>query len=563
MQGVSFRIWFLWLAALVAVLVAAPAAAAIPLQPCIAKVDPAGSEAERLIQSSAYSVCGARQSELGSGDFAIQMRFAPQVSNPEDPLIFSHSSVWQDWQRVIFHYVDGTTAAVEFSSRDASSFMVLGATFQIPVPPRAAPLDAIHIQTLGSANWRGVVLGPQLMKQSEARNINNWLIALYAGFGGLSLALLAYNLALWSALRHRFQLYYCVMVAGLAGYTFTASGAALLAMPWMDNNDRLRLNYVVLIIAGAAAMRFIIEYFGRETFSNWLRRSVDIFAGLLIANALAFALLAPWGGLLFDTFYFWAGGVLLCLVFPILFEAWRARAPHFWFFVLAWSAPVAASFARAAHGIGLLEYSFWMDNGNLVALSIESLLSTALIVARLRDLSVERDEARAGERTALRLANSDGLTGLLNRRAFLELAIGRTEPHRLLLIDIDRFKQINDRIGHDAGDEVLREVARVLQALRPHNSLAVRLGGEEFALLVPLSRQHECTVLQVLEAVRQRSMPFGVKVTVSLGYADGQVDTDEGWRRLYRLADSALYRAKSDGRDRACRATDFAEIAAA
>lgn len=563
MQGASRKIWLLWLAAMAALFAAVPAIAATALTPCIAKIDPAGNDAERLVQATTNSVCDARQRDLGSGDFAVQMRFSPMLSNPADPLIFSHSSVWQDWQRVIFHYTDGTTTAVEFSSKDAANFLVLGATFEIPVPPRAAPLDAIHVQTRGSANWRGVLLGTQLLKRSEAATIHGWLIALYAGFGGLSLALLAYNLALWHALRHRFQLYYCVMVAGLAAYTVTSSGALMLALPWIDNNDRLRINYVLLIAAGVAAYQFMIEYFGRETFKPWLRRAIDWLSVLLIVDALAFAVLAQWLGGLLDGIYFSAGTVLLSLMFPLLYQAWRARAEHFWLFVMAWSAPVIASFIRAAHGAGLLEYNFWQDNGNLIALTIESLLSTMLIVARLRDLSAERDQARAGERSALRLANSDSLTGLLNRRAFMDLAIGRILPHRLMLIDLDHFKAINDKLGHDTGDDVLRRVAEAIQAIRPPDSLAVRLGGEEFALLVPLSRATECLPEQVLDVVRGCDMPLGWRVTVSLGHADGRVDSDAAWRRLYRLADSALYRAKSDGRDRACRATDFTEIAAA
>jgi diguanylate cyclase (GGDEF)-like protein len=290
---------------------------------------------------------------------------------------------------------------------------------------------------------------------------------------------------------------------------------------------------------------------------------VDVLSVVMLVDALAFAALTPWLGWLWDGIYFWAGGLMLGLIFPLLYQAWQARARHFWFFVLAWSAPIIASLVRAVHGMGLIGYSFWLDNGNLIALSIESLLSTMLIVARLRDLSVERDQARAGERSALRLANSDPLTGLLNRRAFMDLAIGRVQPHRLMLIDIDHFKAINDKLGHDTGDDVLREVAETLQSVRPQDSLAVRLGGEEFALLVPLNRVQDCPPDLVLDAVRDRAMPLGWKVTVSLGHAEGRVDSDAAWRRLYRLADSALYRAKSDGRDRACRATDFSENAAA
>ena len=194
---------------------------------------------------------------------------------------------------------------------------------------------------------------------------------------------------------------------------------------------------------------------------------------------------------------------------------------------------------------------------NFPSIAIESLLSTLLIVARLRDLATERDTAREGEVTALRLANSDPLTGLLNRRSFLDLAIGKASRQRLMLIDIDKFKVINDRYGHDTGDRVLREVAKAIQSVRPAESLAVRLGGEEFALLVPEERTFLCTPELVLEAVRCQTIPFGAPVTISLGYAEGAMASEADWKRLYRLADSALLRAKNDGRDRACRSTDF------
>ena len=212
---------------------------------------------------------------------------------------------------------------------------------------------------------------------------------------------------------------------------------------------------------------------------------------------------------------------------------------------------------RAAHGFDLIDHSFVLDNGNLIALSVEALLSSLLVTARLRELSMERDHAVKGEQTARRLAATDPLTGLMNRRAFIDLAIGRTGTYRLMLIDIDHFKSVNDRLGHEAGDEVLRAVASVIQKCRPKDSLAVRLGGEEFALLIPRSAFAKCTPEMVLEAVRSEPMPQCSSVTVSIGYADGFVTTEDNWKRLYRLADAALYRAKADGRDRSCRATDF------
>ena len=438
--------------------------------------------------------------------------------------------------------------------------MTIGAIFEFPIPTHAAPLTGITIAVKDSENWRGVVLNAHLLRASQSYRVQSWLVALYASFAGLTLALLAYNLALWSVLRHKFQLSYSAMVGALMAYTFSSSSVAMLVIPALTDNGRVRLNYLFLAIAAVASIRFMADFFGPQVFGPKLRKAANAVCSATLVSAIAFVLLAPWQGFWLDRLYFFCSTAALLLAVPIIIAAWRAGVRNLGLFAIAWSAPVVASVARAGYGLGLISYSFWLDNANLISLSLESLLSTMLIVARLRELSSERDRAQAGEQSALRLANSDPLTGLLNRRAFIQYAIGRTAPHRLLLVDIDRFKAINDRIGHAAGDDVLREVSKAIQDCRPPDSLAVRLGGEEFALLIPLRHQSQCPPDRVLEAVRQRAMPMNWQVTISLGYADGRVTTEDDWKRLYRLADSALYRAKADGRDRACRATDFAAI---
>ncbi len=526
--------------------------AEIPVTTCIAPLE-SGTEG---LATPQYD-CSAQQNRYGSGDFSVRLKFAPTLSSPDDPLVLRTTSVWQGSQRVQFHYADGTVAELAFSSADASKYMTIGAILEFPVPIRAAKLDGIYIEIKDSANWRGVMIGARLLTRSDSFDLQSWLVALYAAFGGLSLALLAYNLSLWVVLRHRFQLIYAGMVTALMAYTFTSSSLAMYFFPSLDNNDRLRLNYVLLALCAVIANRFMLAFFGKDVFGPRLTKAANWVSVTALFSGVAFAALAPWQGLLLDRFYFAACAATLMLIFPIIYAAWRAKVRHLGLFLFAWSPPIVISLARAAYGFGWIDYSFWLDNGNLIALSVESLLSTALIVVRLRELSRDRDQARAGEQSALRLASSDPLTGLLNRRAFLDMAIGKPSRQRLLLIDIDRFKMVNDRYGHDAGDRVLREVAKAIQSVRPADSLAVRLGGEEFALLVPEERAFLCSPELVLEAVRCQSMPFDAPVTISLGYAEGTVATEEDWNRLYRLADAALYRAKSDGRNRACRATDF------
>ncbi len=151
------------------------------------------------------------------------------------------------------------------------------------------------------------------------------------------------------------------------------------------------------------------------------------------------------------------------------------------------------------------------------------------------------------------LALTDPMTGLLNRRAlqdFSETLRGDTAPIRLLLIDIDFFKRINDAHGHDLGDEVLVKVAQIIDEFAGNNVSAARLGGEEFALLGTDVALPAAKAMQLLKRVREAAMPHGEKVTISIGIAEENLDDDVAWQRIYSRADRALYEAKRSGRNR-------------
>lgn len=532
----------------------------VPMQTCVYRLA-GGEQPDAALRSPEKFSCGARQNSLGSGDFVTQLRFAPVLPDPSDPLVLRTASVWQDSVKARFQYADGSEAVTVVDSRSITRLISIGAIVEYRVPVRQAALKSIILETRGSVNVRGVVLGAKLMSETEAHGLKLWLAAIYGIFAGLSLALFIYNLSLWRALRHRFQLYYAAMVGALASYAFTSSGALSLLLPFIDNNARLRINYILLTACAITGMRFVRRFFEPDVCSEALSTTIRVMGVFAMVSSLAFAMFAPWKMSFLDKAYYLSMSGYLLLVFPLLYTAWRQKARHFGLFMLAWAAPILVSTLRAAYGFNLVPYSILLDNGNLIAMAIEAVFSSVMVTARLRDLTMERDDARAGERTARRLANTDPLTGLLNRRAFLDLAIGRRTQHRLLLIDIDHFKSVNDRLGHEAGDRVLEAVAQAIQEVRPERSLAVRLGGEEFALLIPRSIADKCKPEQILEAVRTASMPQGRKVTVSIGLSEGMMASEEDWKRLYRLADAALYRAKADGRDRVCKATDFRSAA--
>ena len=547
--------------ALLASIVSAPAHAETqPVENCIARI-PAGQSAAQVIARPQAFDCQVNQNKLGAGDFVVRLRFAPSVPEAADPLVLRMSSVWLNSAMVHFRFADSGQANYAFASSDITRVLRIGAVFDVPVPHRAAPLETVYVEARGAGNMRGVVLGPSLMTRSESHAWSIQMTMVYSAFAGLALALIVYNLSLWAALRYRFQLYYCAMVGALAAYAFSASGLLNLVLPQVDNTVRLRCNYVLLMLTGVMALQFVRHFFGGRIIGRKLDGATLAVSGLATVAAAAVLVFAPRHIGLLDRFYFLTMLAVICMIPPMLLQARRAKSPYFFLALAAWSAPFVTSVLRALHGVNLIGYDFWLDNGNIIAFAVEALVSSVLVTARLRELSYERDHARAGEQVARRLAATDPLTGLLNRRSFLDLAIGRTARQRLLLIDIDHFKSVNERLGHAGGDDVLHAVAGAIQACRPPRSLAVRLGGEEFALLLPGSAYDQCTPDMVLQAVRNCTMPQGIQVTVSVGFADGSVACEDDWKRLYRLADTALYRAKSDGRDRACRATDFRAVA--
>jgi diguanylate cyclase (GGDEF)-like protein len=167
-------------------------------------------------------------------------------------------------------------------------------------------------------------------------------------------------------------------------------------------------------------------------------------------------------------------------------------------------------------------------------------------------------ELRRANRRIQEIANHDGLTGLPNRRYFMErLEAALQHAHRharplsVLIADLDHFKRINDRFGHAAGDAVLRAFAALLQNEARASDLPGRLGGEEFALMLPDTDTAQA--MSVGERVRARLMALRPAeldhvVTVSIGLATLQ--SHDNSDTLLARADQALYDAKDRGRNR-------------
>ena len=206
-------------------------------------------------------------------------------------------------------------------------------------------------------------------------------------------------------------------------------------------------------------------------------------------------------------------------------------------------------------------YAVWR---NTVLLSAAAVLLPLIMLLFGR---LDRMHARL-----MRLSQTDGLTGLANRRRFMEILQAEVarrhrtgRPLCVVLIDIDHFKRVNDAHGHLAGDAVLRELAALLIAsVRAPSDLPARLGGEEFALILPDTPEDEA--LRVCERLRERvaAQTFqgdGTPLRIGISLGLGEVHDDDV-ARILNDADRALYRAKAEGRNRVSRASCCARGAA-
>ena len=206
-----------------------------------------------------------------------------------------------------------------------------------------------------------------------------------------------------------------------------------------------------------------------------------------------------------------------------------------------------------------------------IVLSACALLS--IRIGRLREsLQRQKTELAAALQRIQALATQDPLTGLPNRRAAIERLTGELDQRRrpppqvaVALIDLDHFKRVNDRLGHAAGDEVLRRFAETSRAVLREGDVLARWGGEEFLLILPGAEGQQA--LEVLGRMRERlaqapldDLEAGLVVRFSAGVA--VCDDHRTLDRSIEAADRAMYAAKTGGRDRALRAEDCATLGA-
>ncbi len=527
----------------------APASAkATDLAPCVAKVRD-GDTLQGILNQPQRFDCNASQSHHVPGDYWVKMPVPPDARSHAMRPILRMASLWDDgFALTAFHDGGSITdySRAELSNRAA---MRLGPSIMVPLDAEKPPLNMLVARVENSQIIRGVMLAPQISEPNSAMETEMALGSLYAGFAGLCLAMLVYTLALWRAMRQRFLLAYCAMVVAMATYAFFTTGAAHYLIDGMTGGDRLRITISLLALSASTALIFVRHFFAASVIPVWLVRATYVQAAAMTIFAICFSLVAPNFVRVLDTIYMLGFVPIPFLMLAYVHTAWQQKDPFLKYFLIAWSAPLLSVLARFLHGVGVLPYHVLIENSTLIAFAFEALVNSLAVGRRVWLLAQARDSAKNAEAIAKQMADTDPLTGLLNRRAFMRKLLARQSRWTLILLDIDHFKRVNDSLGHAGGDDAITSIGGVLRKYTPDGAIVARMGGEEFAIAYPSDLPLTPDPDRLLADVRAIVLPEGYRMTASVGIASRAVNDENDWKILYCAADLALYSAKSNGRD--------------
>lgn len=380
--------------------------------------------------------------------------------------------------------------------------------------------------------------------------------------GGLWLFMVVYSLA--NALVHRQALFLIYAGSVLSSWCFAhavfGTGPQYL---WTHSNWwTLRMSTLAPLAMVAANANFFVGSLDMRVGSPWSARGMVAISLAALAAMALFALdLIPYRVTAIASM---ALVVLhLALVLPAAWKRLRAGDRAAAFLLAGCGIYVAGTFSMIGLLRGLFPVTFLTMHGAQFAVAAEMICWLLLLGARLEALRRSAADARRQHDTLHLLAHTDPLTGLRNRRGLHQaleaglnagsLAAAR-QSLAVFMLDLDGFKPVNDRWGHDAGDALLRDVAeRLSSAVRPADVVA-RLGGDEFVVAVDgLADEHQAEAIG-RKLLAQFSAPFDLgderlaRVGATIGFALGQRPVRDPTDLLQR-ADTAMYAGKQAGKN--------------
>ncbi|WP_121115572.1 putative bifunctional diguanylate cyclase/phosphodiesterase [Croceibacterium ferulae] len=545
------------------------AATIVPLrdQLCLATAPAALPDDARTISRLSFS-CDTSQHAAVSEDgwLWLQLRDTAALSTmPASWTLLTDQLVFKS-HTVLIIGTDGSVQTERFAPGQVGNRWMPGGLLRVTVERPGAQIAAVYL------GYRQLASLDPLHRVSAATPVDMlWLggtwLAVAGTFAGAIVTVLVFSLLVRTGPLVPAQRWYVVWSVLALAFGLISTNMLALAWPALAGPWSLRLTYALVGGTSGAATMVFLSLLERRSLPRWLKRT-----GMAAAGGCALAGLATTAGWPLPLRHMepWLSGLSmlngLVLVIGIAIAISR-RSRTVWLYLISWAPVLVVCCLWLAQKLQLVTQPDLVNMSSLLALATESAALSVLMADRVRRLSGERD---AAEQARLRLeaessafrraALTDPLTGLGNRAAFQAqlrrmaesnlLPDASPAPFMLLLVDVDHLKQINDRLGHDAGDRLLMAVGAGLAMAAGPDGHVARIGGDEFAILLPEGVPAAARIEAALEALQGTSVTHegrGWTMTFSAGLACHPADGMEP-EVLVKHADLALYQVKHRGR---------------
>ncbi len=426
-------------------------------------------------------------------------------------------------------------------------------SWPLALPDEAPRLLLVRVETIGSMVVPLMLYTPERHQAVEANEQ-----ALQGMLAGAALCLLFYSLTQWAMLRSTAFGYYALTLLGTGCFFAALSGMGAHHL-WGDYDWLTRNAPPLFILVGiTGAFFFTLSALEIDQISPRIGKAVRLCGAISASAAVAF-----WFDLLSyqtaQAIGMGLGPAPMLLVIRVAVQRISVGDRAAAYLLAGWTCYSVGVLLLVGMLQGALPVNFWTTHGFQFASMVE--MTTWLLVLGQRVHAIRQNalKAQADHSRVQQMAYTDPLTGLVNRRGLTEALnshLERATPQKLLalyLIDLDGFKGVNDRLGHDAGDELLVGVAQRLRAQTRSNDIVCRLGGDEF-VVVATGLPNERTALMVgqklMSCTAEPLMASGspCKVGMTIGYALAPAD-DTTAAGLIKRADAAMYAGKRSGRN--------------
>jgi diguanylate cyclase (GGDEF)-like protein len=449
---------------------------------------------------------------------------------------------------------DGTLRSQSHGEAEGRPFPA-GPVFQLPLPEITQSTRAVIVR-IDRPHSIPLLTEARLARYPENADRTQLEMMVLALVLGMLILPLLFDITFYLVLRERFVIYHAAMVSGMMGYVLFAGGliTVFVTLPVAALAVLAPLSWA---IGCGAALLFLSAFLEHGALARGVRRFA-FWAGCWTVAVPGFFSLQFHATQAFDDFAYFltitpAAGIVTFLILHALSRGSRSAR----FVAVAWAPLIVTSLERVARGLGWHTGPSSLDLMMFGATGIEVVVISLAIADRFLAIRRERDAALTEARMLEQISTRDSLTGLMNRRA-IEARFDELQAQgfdTFALVDLDRFKAINDLHGHQVGDAALIACASAIRSSGDRDAVAVRLGGEEFVVLLrgPRSLERAEALRQAIPMRIAKEVPgLDLPVTASMGVVmlgDG-AHHKMAFADLYARADALMYEAKASGRNR-------------